>query len=172
MIRPWLAALSLPLMLAEIGANPGGRGFPRPRHGAARSAPIVRVDVLPSPGAPGEPLFVKVLIERADRVRGVPFHLLYPTRLLEFESAEAGPFLDAPSGEVVFMAAGPPGHLFVALSRSGNGRGASGAGLLCTLRFRAKTAGTAVLEFEDAHVFVEDHEEKGARFVPLRLEIR
>jgi len=171
-IRPWLAALSLPLILAGIWANPGDRGLSRRHRGTARPSPIVRVDVFPSPGALGEPLIAEVRIERADRVRGVPFHLLYPAHLLEYESGEAGPFLNAPSGEVVFKAAGPPGHLFVALSHFGNGRGASGAGLLCTLRFRAKSAGTAVLEFEDAHVFAGDQGETQARFVPLRLEIR
>ena len=116
----------------------------------------MRIEVSPSPVQVGDPVSVQVHIENAREVRSAPFHLVYPAHLLEFESASAGTFLAGPDADLIFMADGPPGQVMVALSLLGGSEGASGNGELCTLNFRALTAGRAVLALEDLHIFLAD----------------
>ena len=154
-----------------------GRSQPRPDSiaGAANDEPhigVVSLAVFPSRARVGDQVIVEVRIATAAKVRGAPFHLIYPQEILEYESGTVGPFLEYGTRDVVFLADGPPGRLIVALTQFGQGNGASGAGTLCKLRFRARSPGGARLSFEDAHLFIADRSEVESDFRPVDLTIR
>jgi len=146
---------------------------------AARPAPIViRGVAAPAVIPVGGVVTLTFRIRGARDVHAVPFHLVYPADLLEYVDGAPGPFLAPARGATsnarpFFMADGPPGRLFVPLSRFGAATGgAGGAGVLCTLRFRARAAGAARLTFEDAHVVLADRSEAEASFEAVSLVIR
>jgi hypothetical protein len=90
---------------------------------------------------------------RADGVQdlyGIAFDLNFPAQVLRFESIAEGPFLG--TGGVATSAQGAEagaGTVVVGVTRLGAVSGASGSGVIATLRFTALAAGEGALSFED-----------------------
>jgi hypothetical protein len=108
----------------------------------------------PSNPAAGETLTVRVEITGAADVTSVPFHVVFVPAVLRFDHGSEGAFLGRDGQATSFFAApvGAGGAVALGLSRLGQGAGATGNGLLCTLEFAALSPGPARLGFARAGV--------------------
>ena len=119
----------------------------------------------------GGTLTVEVTLEGGRDVQSVPFHLRYPGELLEYEQGEIGTLLGKNRDESLFMTGGPPGELFIALTRLPGTGSVSGSGSLCRLKFRVIAPGSALLAFEDAHLLGTGSSEIDAEFLPAGVDL-
>ncbi len=152
----------------EIPERPGNDSFPGGPGGEI--LPTVRLVPTSSPVREGDSVILEVRIDAAAGIRSAPFHLLYPADLVEFEDGNPESFLGKEE-DLLFLADGAPGRLFVALTAMTPGEGRSGSGKLCRLRFRAMRSGVAAFRFEDAHLFASHQQEIRGRFMPGNVEI-
>ena len=118
---------------------------------------ISRVYAAPSQGGYkiGDTVVLNIMIDGATNVGSVPFHLKFNPRILEFmPPGVEGNFLSSDGTSTVFIAseAASGGEIVVGLSRMGSATGASGNGLLCTLRFLAVADGPCAMEFVGGNV--------------------
>jgi len=160
---------------SHSGGGGGGSGSPSSdTTPETEPPPVPTLQMLasPAPARAGDRVVLQVRIEDATSVRGVPFHLVYPPDLLQFETGAAGPFLAGGGADLTFMADGPPGRLMVALTQHGSTAGAIGSGVLCTLEFRALAPGNARIQMDDLHVFLADRSEVSPINLPLNLTIQ
>jgi hypothetical protein len=96
-----------------------------------------------------------VLEVRANNVQdlyGVGFDLTYPNTLLRFEGATPG-FLNDGQQVSFNLVETSPGTLVVGYARLGAVSGASGSGVILTLRFTATAAGTGRIAFAQNTAF-------------------
>ena len=102
----------------------------------------------------GDDFELNVLISKATGVGSVPFHVSYDPKVLQFlPPGKEGGFLKQDGASTIYNAqASTVNEIFVAMARLGVPTGASGDGILCTLQFRAVSAGTATLAFTEASV--------------------
>lgn len=101
---------------------------------------------LAAPGATavGQVVAVEVRVSGVAGLVSAPLFVSYDPSLLEFVAASEGPFLGAGGQRTVFSAnPGGAGMVVVGVRLAEGGTGASGDGVLFTLSFRAKGAGTA-----------------------------
>jgi len=162
------AALTLSFALAAGGAQVW----------AARRA--ARVWVLPQSSIVqvGAAVTVAIKIRDARNVGSVPFTLQYDPSILELVSSSPmeGSFLRRDGSPTSFLAkaASPAGGggVVVGLSRLGGGRGARGQGILCTLTFRARSAGVTPLAFSRASVMDPSAQPLEARFEAATITVR
>lgn len=138
---------------------------------AIQIRPIIRIHPSSRTVQVGETLTVEVTLEGGDGVQSIPFHLRYPDELLEYLQGEIGTFLGTNSDENLFMAGGPPGELFIALTRLPGAETVSGSGSLCRLRFRVIAPGSALLAFEDAHLLGPGLSAIEAEFLPASVDL-
>jgi hypothetical protein len=102
----------------------------------------------------GDTVVASILIEEANDVGSVAFHLRYDNDVLRFlPPAIEGPFMSEDGADTVFLASdqGSGGELVVGLSRLG-GAGAHGTGVLATFEFEAIGPGLSEFEFVAASV--------------------
>jgi hypothetical protein len=94
--------------------------------------------------APGAIMTVDVMASSSTAVVDAPLHLTFDPTVVEYVDGAPGDFLTQGGSSVVFFADGRsrPGDVAVAAGRVERERGASGAGLLCRVRFRGVGAGT------------------------------
>jgi general secretion pathway protein D len=106
------------------------------------------------PVAPGALVNVRVLVENADGVASVPFHLHFDPRVVSFEQALQGAFMSSDGNPAVVMAASLSSGdvVVVGASRLGAVPGISGSGEICTLQFRAVAPGGTTFGFAEASV--------------------
>ena len=105
--------------------------------------------------AAGAILTVDVMASSSTAVVDAPLHLTFDPSVLEFVDGAPGDFLSQGGSSIVFIADGQtrPGDVALAAGRVERERGASGAGLLCRVRFRGIGAGTTSVLVGDATVW-------------------
>jgi hypothetical protein len=90
---------------------------------------------------------VDVLAATDSSVVDAPLHLNFDPKIVEFVDGTPGDFLTQGGSSVVFFTDGAsrPGDVAVAAGRVERSQGATGAGLLCRVRFRGVAAGSTPL---------------------------
>jgi len=93
--------------------------------------------------ATGAIVTVDVMASSSTAVVDAPLHLSFDPNVLGFVDGAPGDFLTQGGSSVVFLVDGQshPGDVAVAAGRTERERGASGAGLLCRIRFRGVGVG-------------------------------
>ena len=121
---------------------------------------------------------VRVLVEGARGVGGVPFSLAYDPAVLEFLPSESieGAFLRRDGASTTFLARAGSARdgrtaVVVGLSRLG-GKGAAGKGTLCELAFRVRGVGVSPLSFARAQALDSAARQLPARFVGSSVRTR
>jgi hypothetical protein len=175
-MRPTRTAACAILMLAVLAAPLPAAGRFKPQ----RSAPGMTITARPSSARPavGTIMKVRVRIEGARGVGGVPFSLAYDPAVLEFLPSRSleGPFLSRDGGGTTFLARAGSARdgrtaVVVGLSRLG-GPGATGQGTLCELAFRVRGAGVSPLSFTGAQALDAAARPLAARFVGSSVRTR
>jgi len=94
--------------------------------------------------ATGAIMTVDVMASSSTAVVDAPLHLTFDPNVVEFVDGAPGDFLTQGGSSIVFFADGRsrPGDVAVAAGRVEREQGASGAGLLCRVRFRGVRVGT------------------------------
>lgn len=156
MRRRILLLLPFFAVAAACGGGGGGGGSPTepppppPTPGitvTADSAPAQNAITLVSgTGTTVDTLVLEVRATGVQDLYGVGFDLTYPNTLLHFEGATPG-FLNDGQQVSFNMVETASGTLVVGYSRLGAVAGASGSGVLLTLRFTATAAGTGRFAF-------------------------
>jgi hypothetical protein len=154
--RTALVSLFLVFLVACGGGGGGGPTEPTPTP-TPTPTPQPSITFTPQGSAGANTLFLTsgaastastlVLEVRASQVTdlyGVAFDLAYPSTLLRFERATAGPLLGN-NGSV--QAAAAAGTLVVGGSHLGSVPGATGSGLVLTLEFSAVAAGNGTFAY-------------------------
>ncbi|MBN2429152.1 MAG: type II secretion system protein [Deltaproteobacteria bacterium] len=115
----------------------------------------------------GDLVPLSVDLSQADKVYGVPLQIVYDPDMLDFMGAEEGPFLGQNGQRTLFTshADGQSGRVHIANSQLGKSSGASGAGSLVKMVFRARRQGQVRLVFDK----VELHDAEG-RLLPVKTE--
>jgi len=105
--------------------------------------------------AAGEVVTVDVMALASSAVVDAPLHLTFDPNVLEYVDGVPGDFLTHGGSSVVFLADGRtrPGDVAIAAGRVVREQGASGAGLLCRVRFRAVGAGASPVVVGQAHAW-------------------
>jgi hypothetical protein len=103
----------------------------------------------------GAIMAVDVMASSSSAVVDAPLHLTFDPNVLEFVDGAPGDFLTQGGSSVVFLADGESrqGDVAVAAGRVEREHGASGAGLLCRVRFRGVRAGATPVLVGDAKVW-------------------
>jgi hypothetical protein len=166
---PQQAAVAPPPSPSPQAAPQGD--VPRPsKPGAANSPPLQANDdaqalpggelqllVVASPVevAAGEIVTADVMALSSSAVVDAPLHLSFDPNVLEYVDGVPGDFLTHGGSSVVFLADGRtrPGDLAIAAGRVVREQGASGAGLLCRVRFRGVGAGSSPVVVGQAHAW-------------------
>jgi hypothetical protein len=119
--------------------------------GELRLAVVAQVQAI----ATGEIMSVDVMASSRSAVVDAPLHLLFDPSVLEFVDGTPGDFLTQGGSSIVFLADGTsrPGDVAVAAGRLEREHGASGAGLLCRVRFRGVGSGTTPIRVGEAKVW-------------------
>jgi hypothetical protein len=143
----------------EAQSSAAGAGVERGRQdttagntpGALRLVVVASVPVI----AAGAIMAVDVMASSSAAVVDAPLHLTFDPNVLEFVDGTPGDFLTQGGSSIVFLADGRsrPGEVAVAAGRVERERGASGAGLLCRVRFRGVRAGATPVLVGDAKVW-------------------
>jgi len=140
------------------------------------SGPAV-VRLLPGAAAyrVGDTVQVQVVVENAQNIGSVPFHLRYNKNVLQFQSPGAeGPFMSSDGTNTVFLAGdmGGGGEIVVGLSRMGAGEGASGSGTLAIFNFLALNPGPCGFGFTGASVKDPQARNLPAAFNTAAIEVQ
>jgi hypothetical protein len=105
--------------------------------------------------AAGDVVTADVMAQSSSAVVDAPLHLSFDPTVLEFVDGVPGDFLTHGGSSVVFLADGRtrPGDVAIAAGRVVREQGASGAGLLCRVRFRGVGAGASPVVVGQAHAW-------------------
>ena len=102
----------------------------------------------------GAIMAVDVMASSSAAVVDAPLHLTFDPNVLEFVDGAPGDFLTQGGSSIVFLADGSrQGDVAIASGRVEREHGASGAGLLCRVRFRGVHAGATPVLVGDAKVW-------------------
>ena len=136
-----------------------GAGTPRGRQdttagnrpGELRLVVVASVPVIEA----GAIMAVDVMASSSAAVVDAPLHLTFDPNVLEFVDGAPGDFLTQGGSSIVFLADGASrqGDVAIASGRVEREHGASGAGLLCRVRFRGVHAGATPVLVGDAKVW-------------------
>lgn len=126
-----------PVMLNEVPVTPAAP--------TAVPAGPPRLDLAaPATTVVGQLVAVEVRVSEVAGLVSAPLFVKYDPALLEFVAASEGTFLGSGGQRTVFSAnPGGAGMIVVGVRQAEGGAGASGGGVLYTLSFRAKAAGSA-----------------------------
>ena len=93
----------------------------------------------------GDVSVYSITVENATDVAHAPLRLVYDPEVLELVSAQEGPFFSSDGSQTRFVSrtSGTAGILDISLSRIPPARGIDGGGVLCTVTFLAKSAGSS-----------------------------
>lgn len=152
---------------AEVGDD-GSAGEPPSARSAAPQPPRLSLVPTRSTLAPGDTLWVNVVLTGGQEITSVPFHVRFDSSVLEYLGARTGADLPAGALQPILMASvNPrrPDDLAVGFSLAGSSGTYSGSGTLILLEFRAKAPGQAELLFESASV-------RGATGEPLAAQLQ
>lgn len=114
----------------------------------------------------GENFNVKVRISEVENLFGAPFHIHYPTDLLDVVRVEEKGFLKKDGHKTTFLHKNDPEHgtIIVGLSRLGNISGSNGSGALVVLTLHARKIGVVNLSFERV-----DFKDNKLRSIPVSV---
>ena len=150
-----VAFAALPLASCGGGGGGGGGGGvtpPTPPQSSVTfsagtaSAPAIRL--ARGSGSSGTTLEIEVRADGVDDLYGVAFDLTFPSGVLRYEGVTEGPQLsNGGTRTSLQVAQTASGRLVVGHTRLGDVGGASGSGVLMTLRFTAIGAGSGSLGF-------------------------
>lgn len=152
-----LGTILLVLALTACGGGGGGGGGgpteptppPPPQAAivftAAGAAGANSVFLASGSGSNANTLVLEVRASQVTDLYGVAFDLAYPSAQLQFVEATPGPLLGAAGS--VQAAPGAGGNLIVGGTHLGNVPGATGSGVIMTLRFNAIAAGNGQFQF-------------------------
>ncbi len=100
-------------------------------------------------GSTATTLFLEVQANQVTDLYGLSFDLTYPPALLRYDGIMEGTLLSESGMQQTTLLTGPgaAGTLLVGFSRLGSIPGATGSGVLLTLRFTAVGAGTGSFGF-------------------------
>lgn len=150
-------AVLLALALTACGGGGGGGGGPTEPtppppppaaaivFTAAGAAGTNSVFLASGSGSSANTLVLEVRASQVTDLYGVAFDLAYPSAQLQFVEAIPGPLLG--SAGSVQAAPGAGGNLIVGGTHLGNVPGATGSGVIMTLRFNAIAAGSGPFQF-------------------------
>jgi len=162
----------------EPGAEPPPEEGEPPPEDRAPEQPAGPAVVRLVPGASsyrvGDRVVVQVMVDNANNVGSVPFHLRYNRSVLEWvPPGTEGPLLRSDGAGTVFMAsdAATGGEVVVGLSRMGGGEGISGSGVLATFEFTAVNPGDCGFVFVGASVKDPRAQNVPASFVPAIVTV-
>jgi hypothetical protein len=100
-------------------------------------------------GSDANSLLLEVRVNSVEDLYGIAFDLRYPNTVLRYETATAS-YLNEGGNQTSLQLTEPtPGTLVIGYTRLGAVSGASGSGLLLTLRFAAIAAGNGNFTFAD-----------------------
>ncbi len=138
---------------AEEQAGPDDRpGQEQPRR--PQTPAVVRLVPSRSSFGVGETVVLEVVLENAQGVGSVPFHLRYNRQTLQYLGAQETPFLGSDGTNTIFLAteSGGGGEIVVGHSRVGGGEGLDGSGTLAVFEFQAVNPGSCDFVFIGASV--------------------
>ncbi|MGH9382386.1 MAG: secretin N-terminal domain-containing protein [Thermoanaerobaculia bacterium] len=156
---------------ASVPQREGGAGRTRPpREGEAGSSRSTRESVRRSDGgetpsvegvrvqlsadrttvAPGMELEVHIRVDSGRPVSHLPLTLEYDAAALEVLGVARGPFLGADGEATLLSDITQPGRVVLGASRLGELPGVTGAGIVASVRFRARDTGTSDLRLSQA----------------------
>jgi general secretion pathway protein D len=134
---------------------------------------VVRLLTGSNRGSVGETLMVQVLVNDAQNVGSIPFHLRFNNQVLQFvPPALEGDLLRSGGANTVLFADDPRGgELIYGHSRLGGQEGATGSGVLSTLQFLIVGSGQANFQFVDASVQDTRAIRKPAQFLSIPFTV-
>ena len=150
------------------GRSDGSTAEPPSPRSAEPQPPRLSLVPARSTLAPGETLWVNVVLTGGQEITSVPFHVRFDSGVLEYLGARTGTALPAGTLQPLLMASvNPrrPDDLAVGFSLAGSSGTYSGSGTLVLLEFRARAPGQTVLLFESASI-------RGATGEPLEAQLR
>lgn len=114
----------------------------------------------------GEEAAVDVMLQDGTGVGHAPFWLDFDASVIEVLAVTEGDFLRADGRPTQLLSSiqETQGHVVVGLSRLGRGPGASGSGVLATIRVRGKAAGSSQLSFSHHSLRTTESVELAATF--------
>jgi hypothetical protein len=147
-----LAAVALLVSVVSAVTFAGTAADWHPAPAAAQSDPSVRAEPEWNPVALDDEFDVFIFIEGAEDLAAFQFTLEYDDAYLEYMGVDIGPFLGTSGREVITL--GPdvvPGSVTFAalLLPAGSQPGASGAGDLAVVRFKAIALGETTLDLTE-----------------------
>jgi general secretion pathway protein D len=115
----------------------------------ATNAPVALVPIRATIDAPasakvGEAILVTLNMESTNPVHALPLEIAFPPDKLEAVEVSEGPFIKQGRLDASFSHAINPGKVIVGVMRN-DPAGATGKGTVVTVRFKARTAGDAVI---------------------------
>jgi hypothetical protein len=122
----------------------------------------------------GETVEAVVVVDNADDVGSIPFHLTYDPDVLQFvPPGIEGTFMSGDGTATAFLVSdsAAQGELVVGLSRLGAGPGASGSGTLATFHFSTLDAGPCGFDFTAASVKDPEGRTLPAAFHPAEVSV-
>lgn len=96
----------------------------------------------------GEPFSLGFYVDEVSELFSAPLYVQYDEKLFEFVSATEGTFLKQGASPTIFThtALAGSGRIIVGLKQGAGGKGISGGGELFIMNFKAKQAGTGLVE--------------------------
>jgi general secretion pathway protein D len=147
--------------------------------GSGEDAPpagLSTVRLVPSQAAyqVGDTIVVEVVIDGAQNVGSVPFHLRYDPQVVEFLSGDQGPFMSSDGAGTIFLArpTAANNEVVVGLSRMGGDQGVNGAGTLAVFQFQAINPGDCGFAFTGASVKDPQAQDTPASFVTAPVQVQ
>jgi general secretion pathway protein D len=121
----------------------------------------------------GDTIVVEVVIDGAENVGSVPFHLRYNPQVVEFLVGDQGTFMSSDGAGTIFLArpTAANNEVVVGLSRMGGDQGMSGSGTLAVFQFQAINPGDCGFGFTGASVKDPRAQDMPATFVPAPVQV-
>ena len=112
----------------------------------------------------GESVTIEIGASSSIAVVDAPLHLLYDPAALRYLDAAEGDFMKRDGAGTVFLVNGRtrPGDVVIGIGRSDRAHGASGIGVLCSVRFQVLAPGTTRVSIGPAMAW-----EAGGSLVPV-----
>jgi general secretion pathway protein D len=146
-------------MLGAVRVSPGpapaGAASPPPEAATPRQPPLGVLSILPPDrtASVGEEIRLDVLVTNIVDLAEGTLTVSYDPNVLEFRQAFEGEFLVREGTATIVTAANPAtGTVVVQLTRGAGAKGVSGAGVLATLAFVAKEAGSSPVAIQTSRL--------------------
>ena len=129
---------------------------------------LVRVDPPPEPVRSGESFSVNLVVDEVAHLAAFQFTLLFDPEMMEYRSAEKGPFLGSSGRDVLCQEpSATPGSVSLSCVTTnppvseGGPSGPSGSGVLATVTLEPRKAASASLDLSDVLFVLDDLDPNG-----------